>query len=172
MYRSHSAYGKPLIAMPYALALQLPCDIFASTIVDYDLCTLRCLHYPPCTDVYEEASKKNATVSRIGEHTDFGAFTFLFWGDQGAEGLPIQPVEGGEVMVSKKDDEDDDWLDVVVSPHSTIVNTGAMMARRTNGRPLPIESLSNPWNRPVQRSLFDSRRPRDPSQRIVCCTLG
>ena len=43
----------------------------------------------------EEADGTRAAI-RVGEHTDFGAFTFLLLG-KGAVGLQITPVAGAEV---------------------------------------------------------------------------
>ena len=39
--------------------------------------TLRLVHYPPVPENYDPTAK------RIGAHTDYGTFTFLFQDDQG-----------------------------------------------------------------------------------------
>lgn len=71
---------------------------------------------------------------RIGEHTDFGIFTFLLLGEHGAEGLQLKRVQGGEVCVKKAKEEDMlGWSDVVVPPGvGAVMNTGALMVRWTN----------------------------------------
>lgn len=119
--------------MACALALKLPPRYFADTLYDFDLCTVRMLHYPPCN--WEETARGGETSKplRIGEHTDFGAYTFLMvHPDHGPDGLQIKPVIGGEIG---KGDETEGWRDVLL-PNAAgvvmIVNTGALMARWTN----------------------------------------
>jgi isopenicillin N synthase-like dioxygenase len=125
-------------AMACALALGLPTNFFSSTLEVFDLSTVRMLHYPPCD--FEATSEQVDKPLRIGEHTDFGAFTFLVLGEHGAEGLQIKPVQGGEVG-GLAGGETEGWQDIVVTgggeqQSSTavgaIVNTGALMARWTN----------------------------------------
>jgi len=118
--------------MACALALGLPPRFFSQSLQNMSLCTIRFLHYP----AYEEYNPDEEPPARIGEHTDFGSYTFLLLGENGAEGLQIKPVLGGDT----KDTGDDGWLNVIVPPNSTpsdtvvgaIVNTGALMARWTN----------------------------------------
>ena len=77
--------------------------------IGLDLCTCRFLHYPPCEPPnYSGVLKKEAI--RVGEHTDFGAFTFLLLG-QGAEGLQMKPSEGSEVG-GAAGGEEGGWLGV------------------------------------------------------------
>jgi isopenicillin N synthase-like dioxygenase len=123
-----------------ALALDLPQqDYFANTLNEFDSCTIRFLHYPPCDYTVSPASAGDSYdyPLRISEHTDFGAYTFLLLGDHGAEGLQIKPVEGGELDIANTD-ELGGWQDVVLplpKPNDevgAIVNTGALMARWTN----------------------------------------
>jgi isopenicillin N synthase-like dioxygenase len=116
-------------ALACALALGLPIDFFDQTIEKMDLCTIRFLHYPPCD--FESTSVSTEKPIRVGEHTDFGAFTFLLLGNNGAEGLQIKPVEGG-VVGGEARGEDSGWLDVQVPSEGAIINTGALMARWTN----------------------------------------
>jgi isopenicillin N synthase-like dioxygenase len=124
-------------AMACALALGLPTTFFSSTLEAFDLCTIRMLHYPPCD--FDATSEQVDKPLRIGEHTDFGAYTFLLLGDHGAEGLQIKPVQGGEVG-GLAGGETEGWQHVdtggVAEQQSTtvgaIVNTGALMARWTN----------------------------------------
>jgi isopenicillin N synthase-like dioxygenase len=112
-----------------ALALDLPTDFFTQTLKEMDLCTIRFLHYPPCD--FNETSEALDKPIRIGEHTDFGAVTFLLLGEHGAEGLQIKLVEGGEVG-GKSGGEGEGWLDIDMPAGGVIVNTGALMARWTN----------------------------------------
>ena len=120
-------------AIACALALNLPTDFFDETLKEMDLCTIRFLHYPPCD--FDETSISIDKPIRVGEHTDFGAFTFLLLGAHGAEGLQIKPVEGGAVG-GEAGGEYEGWLDVEVpstpQQQGAIVNTGALMARWTN----------------------------------------
>ena len=129
-----------------ALALDLPMDTFSKTLQKFDLCTIRFLHYPPCTDYFEGGNdesekKKKQKAIRVGEHTDFGAYTFLFL-KNGPMGLQVKSVEGGEIGGQAGGEEDDSgWKDVVIQPSfndddtnsfGAVINTGAMMARWTN----------------------------------------
>jgi isopenicillin N synthase-like dioxygenase len=121
-----------------AVALGLESDYFAKTLKRMDLCTCRFLHYPPCEVPVDGSELKHAI--RVGEHTDFGAFTFLLLG-QGAEGLQIKPIEGSEAG-GAFGGEDGGWLGVPPPPPrdaaanakgvSALVNTGACLARWTN----------------------------------------
>ena len=162
-----------------SVALQLPRTFFADTLKELNLCTIRFLHSPECSTIYntsnqEEADEETETevasdevignvvvendvsskqkkkkkqqepIIRVGEHTDFGAYTFLLLGEHGAEGLQIKPVEGGEILNDDDDDKNDDdndgtatgWRDVVIPAehrnNGAIINTGALMARWTN----------------------------------------
>ena len=72
-----------------ALALDLPIDTFTKTLNTFNTCTSRFLRYPPCDDFMEAANNgETQTASakvqlagvRVGEHTDFGAHTFLLLG--------------------------------------------------------------------------------------------
>ena len=122
-------------ALALALALGLERDYFERSLEKMDLCTLRFLHYPPCDGPTEEADGTRAAV-RVGEHTDFGAFTFLLLGE-GAVGLQVKKIAGAEVG-GAAGGEAGGWLDVETPPRSeggavgAIVNTGALMARWTN----------------------------------------
>lgn len=116
-------------ALACALALDLPIDFFKETLATMDLCTIRFLHCPPCD--FEATSVSTDMPVRVGEHTDFGAFTFLFLGEHGAEGLQIKPVEGG-LVGGAAGGEESGWLDIKVPCEGAIVNTGALMAQWTN----------------------------------------
>ena len=122
-------------ALACALALGLELDFFTRGLERFDLCTLRMLHYPPCDEPTKTDGAPAATPVRVGEHTDFGSFTFLLLGE-GAEGLQMKPVVGGEVGGSAGG-ERDGWLDVVPEPQpdgvvGALVNTGAALARWTH----------------------------------------
>lgn len=128
-----------------AVALGVKPDSFVKTLQKYDMCTLRFLHYPPCEfDSTDGASTTTQLPVRAGEHTDYGAYTFLFLGAQGPLGLQVKSVEGGAVGGSAGQEIDDSvaWKDVVVpdlnsnnkngAAFGAVINTGAMMARWTN----------------------------------------
>mmetsp|Transcript_1202 Transcript_1202/g.2769 ORF Transcript_1202/g.2769 Transcript_1202/m.2769 type:complete len:356 (-) Transcript_1202:238-1305(-) len=122
-------------ALACALALGLERDFFLRSLERFDLCTLRMLHYPPCKMPTPTRGVPAKTAIRVGEHTDFGAYTFLLLGD-GAEGLQLKPVVGGEVG-GASGGESDGWLDVAPEPLpegqvGAFVNTGALLARWTN----------------------------------------
>jgi isopenicillin N synthase-like dioxygenase len=117
-------------ALACALALGLPVDFFLKTLQEMSLCTIRFLHYPPCEFGATSIEQINMPT-RIGEHTDFGCYTFLLLGEHGAEGLQIKPIEGGEIG-GLSGGEEGGWIDVVVPPNGAIINTGALMARWTN----------------------------------------
>lgn len=126
-------------AMACSLALGLPHDFFSSTLQSLNQCTVRLLHYPPCDEhagsVPPDETKASGKLPpiRVGEHTDFGLFTFLLLGE-GAEGLQLKPVAGGEIG-GKSSGEAGGWLDVKVpaaARDGAVVNTGALLARWTN----------------------------------------
>lgn len=128
-----------------ALALGLPLDTFTKTLNTFDMCTSRFLHYPPCDFVDETSNKDQSTASvnlavRVGEHTDFGAYTFLLLSNkQGPMGFQFKPGERGGAIGGSVGGEEDGWMDVTIAPNGdtnnsfgAIINTGAMMARMTN----------------------------------------
>lgn len=122
-------------AMACALALQLPRDFFASTLQTMDQCTIRFLHAPPCDTTNVGNHENWSKAVRVAEHTDFGAFTFLFLANHGAQGFQFKPVEGAEVSANTVAAANTGWQDLVVpsfGPKGAIVNTGALMARWTN----------------------------------------
>lgn len=86
---------------------------------------VRFLHATPCAFC---GSVDDATLPlRVGEHTDFGAVTFLFYDDT-SEGLQIKPVRGGEACYESDDGQA--WQSI--NAPSILVNTGGLMARWTN----------------------------------------
>ena len=122
-------------ALALALALGLETNYFTRTLERLDLCTCRFLHYPPC-DAPTSSPDGQLAAIRVGEHTDFGAYTFLLLGE-GARGLQVKPVRGGESGGAHGGENDSDWVDVEApaTPDGTvgaIVNTGALLARWTN----------------------------------------
>ena len=122
-------------AIACALALKVEPDFFDRTLTQMNLCTTRYLHYPPCATPTAVDGEPVSTAIRLGEHTDFGAYTFLLLGE-GAKGLQIKSVAGGEVG-GAFGGEQSGWRDVVppVLPEGQVgalVNTGAALARWTN----------------------------------------
>ena len=147
-------------SMACALALELEIDFFVSALRNYDQCTMRLLHYAPCDSPTPKDGALEATPIRIGEHTDYGTFTFLLFDprrdqtlEEGLQMRPcasadfndattntasvkIKPITGSEVGGAMRG-EGDGWLDVVPEPQppgvvTAIVNTGACVARWTN----------------------------------------
>lgn len=133
-----------------AIALGLEVDCLAKTMKEMDSCTLRMLCYPPCP--LTETDEQNPMASiRVGEHTDFGAYTFLFvcdLRDKSSLGLQVKPIERADLglgsLVSRADDMFTcGWKDVIFDEVmlaildeddtcSVLVNTGALMAQWTN----------------------------------------
>mmetsp|Transcript_8319 Transcript_8319/g.14913 ORF Transcript_8319/g.14913 Transcript_8319/m.14913 type:complete len:341 (+) Transcript_8319:94-1116(+) len=111
-----------------ALALNLEDDYFSKHFQKWDQATLRFLHYPP---VEFEGPLDSSKAIRVGEHTDFGMFTFLFIekaGSTESKGLQVKPVQGGTAEGSGSSDG---WMDVECT-EGCVVNTGALLARWTN----------------------------------------
>ena len=124
-----------------ALALGLDLEYFSKTLTDMDLCTLRLLHYPPCAEanVMEENEQIDSECAiRVGEHTDFGLFTFLFIrdiDDDASLGLQIKhPSVDGTESEWQNVVFDKEALDLIASDETAalLVNTGALLARWTN----------------------------------------
>jgi len=118
------------LTVAIALALGIPSDYFLEKHSKCDSTTMRLLHYPPTTfDAGVSTGDDSISALRVGEHTDFGMFTFLF---VDGPGLQVKAIEGGE-RHDWTGGESGDWLDVPVPEGaSAIVNTGALMARWTN----------------------------------------
>ena len=125
--------------MACAVALDVEPHFFSKTLEKMDLCTARFLHYPPCASPTGDGANLSKAI-RVGEHTDFGAFTFLLLGE-GAEGLQVKPTLGGEVGgKAGGEGSDAEWLTVPPPPPrdaaatevTCLVNTGAALARWTN----------------------------------------
>lgn len=145
-------------AMACALALGLPTEFFSQSLAQMNLCTLRFLHYPP----YDEYNDQEPMPARIGEHTDFGIFTFLLLGDTGPEGLQIKPVLGGDTTETGSEG----WFDVKLSENDnhnnsvgTIVNTGALMARWINDE----------WRATAHRVLIQNKQQASRSRYSIAC---
>lgn len=135
-----------------AVALGLDLDFFSKTLEEMDLCTMRMLHYPPLDGLDNEELTRlcddgTSHAIRLGEHTDFGIFTFLFihqYDNDSSLGLQVKPVEGSDLHTQKDSAfYKQGWNDVVFDKDaleemnqdvtcSLIVNTGALMARWTN----------------------------------------
>jgi isopenicillin N synthase-like dioxygenase len=118
-----------------ALALGLERDYFSKTLDIMDLCTLRMLHYPPCDPDIANSGLGSACAIRLGEHTDFGIFTFLFVHDFHDESsLGLQMKNPGEKTSWNDVVFDEDSLSLIDKDETCalIVNTGALMARWTN----------------------------------------
>uniref|UniRef100_A0A7S2NT34 Fe2OG dioxygenase domain-containing protein n=1 Tax=Zooxanthella nutricula TaxID=1333877 RepID=A0A7S2NT34_9DINO len=120
-----------------ALALGLPSsdlDFFAKHFGRCDMCVMRYNHYPPCDFVPGSTDGSSATAGlRIGEHTDFGTFTFVFM-DGEARGLQARKTQEGDALgVENVEGADPAWFDVPGRGGGVaVVNSGAMLAQWTN----------------------------------------
>jgi len=124
-----------------ALALGLPLeelDFFVRTHKRMDCSAMRINHYPPC---HFEEGVTNGTRSsgaiRIGEHADFGMFTFLFLEDSAA-GLQVRKAAAGAATTAAAGDVTADEKPWIEAPGRggacAIVNSGCLLARWTNDR--------------------------------------
>lgn len=145
-------------AIACALALGLPIDNFEMTLRQFDLCTIKLLHYPPCR--LEDTGIGTDKPIRIGEHIDFGAFTFLLLGENGAEGLQIKPVAMGQIG-GEAGGEHEGWAGVNVPSDGdgAIINTGALMARWTNDE----------WRATAHRVIVQSAKAASRDRYSVAC---
>ena len=89
-------------------------------------------------DTDKENQDEGTSSIRLGEHTDFGAFTFLFvndFGEADSQGLQVKGVTAGEDFGSHSNNESNEWCDVIFSQDvvetikgdetaTVIVNTG------------------------------------------------
>lgn len=133
-----------------AMALGLDHDYFSKGLAELDQATLRLLHYPPCPEIEQDNDSIEEAI-RVGEHTDFGIFTFLFvhnMADASSQGLQVKPIEGGDLGLGSMVERDSTvfnsgWKDVVLDESllkeiegdnsvALLVNTGALLARWTN----------------------------------------
>jgi isopenicillin N synthase-like dioxygenase len=96
-----------------ALALDLPEDYFAP-FIDVRRGTLRTVEYP------NQIEEPKPGQLRYGAHSDYGGLTILRQ-DAAPGGLQACTVTG-------------DWIDVMPTPESFVINVGDLMARWTNDR--------------------------------------
>lgn len=118
-----------------ACALNLPEDFFAPYF-DRRRATLRCVHYPA------QAVEPEPGQLRYGAHSDYGALTILRQ-DDAPGGLQACTVDG-------------DWVDVVPTPGSYVINIGDLMARWTNDR----------WRSTLHRVVNPPRDACGPTRRL------
>ncbi|MET0280096.1 MAG: 2OG-Fe(II) oxygenase family protein [Steroidobacteraceae bacterium] len=95
-----------------AASLALPADFFAERHLGQNV-SLRFLHYP--TNLAPRAH----TQLGAGAHTDYGSITLLFQDEVG--GLEVRGLDG-------------QWRAAPRVPGCTLINTGDLMERWTNGR--------------------------------------
>jgi len=182
-----------------ALALGLELNYFSKTLKELDLTTVRMLHYPPIATSESSSSSSSSPSAvddmdnlanesiRVGEHTDFGLFTFLLVhniADVSSQGLQVKPIEGADLGMGSLVERESTmftsgWKDVVlpdellqeieVDPSSTVlVNTGALMARWTNDtwRATAHRVIVPPEARPYHR--YSIAGFFDPDKKTIC----
>lgn len=93
-------------------------------------------HYPPCKfepDVSDGHGGLGAI--RIGEHADFGLFTFLLL-EHASQGLQVKKAALGAAsdQYVRISGASDGWVDAPGREASVVVNVGAAMARWTHDR--------------------------------------
>jgi len=124
-----------------ALALGLPdedLDFFARAHKRMDSTAMRINHYPPCDFVkgFTDGMGDCGAI-RIGEHADFGMFTFLFLEDAAA-GLQVRKAAAGAATAVAAGDAsacETPWIEAPGRGGAcAIVNSGATLARWTNDR--------------------------------------
>jgi isopenicillin N synthase-like dioxygenase len=118
----------------FAYALDLP-ETFFAPYFDKHSCLLRMQNYP------EQETEPEPGQLRIGEHTDYGAFTLV-----NADDAP----GGLQVLARSKQ-----WIDVFPAPDSFVVNISDMMMTWTNDRWI---SNSHRVVNPPRRLLGATRR--------------
>jgi len=123
-----------------ALALGLPAgelDFFSRAFESHDNSALVFVHYPPCDFESGISDGSNSAGSiRVGEHADFGLFTFLFL-ESGAPGLQVRKAAEGEggTLGDHKVPLDSGWIHAPGRGGGcAVVNSGALLARWTNDR--------------------------------------
>lgn len=122
-----------------ALAMGLPSDeldFFSRSLKKMRGCTLGLIHYPPCD--FEAGVTDGSTTDgalRVGEHTDFGLFTFLFL-EGNSRGLQVKKaVAGDDAITGISDCSSSDWIEAPgLGGSIAVVNSGALLARWTNDR--------------------------------------
>merc|ERR1719382_1167309 len=115
-------------------------DFFAKSNRRFDFCALKFNHYPPCdfTRGASDGASGDAAI-RLGEHTDFGSFTFLFL-DGAAPGLQVRKASEGDALSVLNCGSGGagagacaEWLDAPGrGGASVVVNSGALLAQWTN----------------------------------------
>ena len=120
----------------FAYALDLPEPFFASYF-DKHSCLLRMQNYP------EQEVEPEPGQLRIGEHTDYGAFTLV-----NADDAP-----GGLQVLGRSKE----WIDVFPAPDSFVVNISDMMMTWTNDR----------WISNTHRVVNPPRGVQDATRRLA-----
>lgn len=164
-------------AVACAWALGLEPEYFTKTLQTMDLCTIRWLHYPPCSPAEitgEATASEKGCAIRVGEHTDFGIFTFVIvndWHDPSSLGLQVKklPTNGREAS----------WESIVLDEETLgilsqdttaplVVNTGALLARWTNDlwTATPHRVVVAPEAQPFSR--YSIAMFIDPDAKTVC----
>eukprot|EP00933_Yihiella_yeosuensis_P034582 TRINITY_DN28058_c0_g1_i1.p1 TRINITY_DN28058_c0_g1~~TRINITY_DN28058_c0_g1_i1.p1 ORF type:complete len:380 (-),score=61.80 TRINITY_DN28058_c0_g1_i1:140-1279(-) len=153
------------------LALQLPnqdIDFFSRAHSKMSETCLTLVHYPPCDFVPDVSNGHGNShgALRVGEHADFGMFTFLLL-EESAPGLQVRKgvagaasdqwgvrpeaegaVPGCSGVTGTVSADSGGWTDVQGQGGTTaIVNVGAVMARWTNDR----------WPATVHRVIVPSK---------------
>jgi len=122
-----------------SLALKLPpedLDFFVRAHAEMFSTCMRLNHYPPCKfEPHVSDGHGGLGAIRIGEHTDFGLFTFLLL-EGASPGLQVKKAALGAAsdQCGSISGPSDGWVDAPGRGTSVIVNVGAAMARWTNDR--------------------------------------
>jgi len=134
-YRLEKAAFRFMLAC--SLALKLPpedLELFVRAHTQMSGTCMTLNHYPPCK-FEPEVSDGGSGAIRIGEHADFGLFTFLLL-EGTSSGLQVKKAALGAASEQCRGigGSSVGWLDAPGQGTCAIVNVGAAMARWTNDR--------------------------------------
>jgi isopenicillin N synthase-like dioxygenase len=141
-YYEHMTTLAHRLLRSFALALELPDELFFEQFVGHHASALRALNYPHLEGVEPVPGQLRASA-----HTDYGTLTIL---RADAPGLQVS-----------KDKDEPDWHPVPFVPEGLIINLGDLMKRWTNDRWLStLHRVVNPEKGAPGRGWFGENSTR------------